>query len=387
MFIAYHREVPTALHPPLYPLLVAAVSALGVTDFATQRALVGALLAAAIAICAGLLGRRLGGPRVGLIAAALAALMPSLIAAAGSGESEPLFGVIVLSTLLLAYRAAERQAFTPTIAVGALIGLAILTRSEGTIMLLILPIIAWLSRGTRGAWWRMAAGFAACAVIVSPWLIRNATVVGSPVVSTNLGTLVAGANCRSTYYGAHVGDWRHCYAPLQPGPTSADEARWSSDLVTRGVTYARQHAGRVPVVVLTRVMTEWSLGSLPSWDLPYGMSSGLHWIAIGVYFPILVLGAAGGVILRRRRITIAFLLVPVLLTTTISAIGWGSTRFRYTSELVLVILAAVTLEQLGWARTPASAILGAAHRPRRRSARSLTIPGPRCAMPGNARRS
>jgi 4-amino-4-deoxy-L-arabinose transferase-like glycosyltransferase len=362
MFIAHHREVPTALHPPLYPLLVAAVSALDVTDYATQRALLGALLAAAIAICAGLLGRRLGGPRVGLIAAALAALMPSLVAAAGSGESEPLFGVITLSTLLLAYRAAERQAFTPTIAVGALIGIAILTRSEGTIMLLILPIIAWLSRGTRGAWWRMAAGFAACAVIVSPWLIRNATVVGSPVVSTNLGTLVAGANCRSTYYGAHVGDWRHCYAPLLPGPTSADEARWSSDLVTRGVTYARQHAGRVPVVVLTRVMTEWSLGSLPSWDLPYGMSSGIHWIAIGMYFPILVLGAAGGVILRRRGITIAFLLVPVLLTTTISAIGWGSTRFRYTSELVLVILAAVALEQLARAPKPASANLASPHR-------------------------
>lgn len=377
----------TALHPPLYPLLVAAVSALGVTGYATERTLLGALLQAAIAICVGLLGRRLGGPRVGLIAAALAALMPSLIAAAGSGESEPMFGVITLSALLLAYRAAERQAFTPTIVVGALIGIAILTRSEGTIMLLILPMVAWLGRGTQGAWWRMAAGLAACAVIVSPWLIRNAQVLGSPVVSTDLGTLVAGANCRSTYYGTYVGDWRHCYAPRQPGPTSADEARWSRDLVTHGVTYARQHAGRVPAVVLTRVMTAWSLGSFPSWDRPYAMSSGLHWIAIGVFFPILVLGAAGGVILRRSGVTVAFLLVPVLLTTTISAIGWGSTRFRYTSELVLVILAAVTLEQLGWARTLASAIPGAARRPRRRSGRSSTISGPRCSMPGNARRS
>jgi len=346
LFVAGRHEVATALHPPLYPLLVAAASVLGVTDFGLQRAVLGAVLAATIVVCASLLGRRVGGPRVGLLAAALAALQPSLIAAAGSGESEPLFGVITLGVLLLAYRAAERPAMWTAIATGALIGLAMLTRSEGAILLLILPIIAWIGRGTHGNRRRLAAAFAACVAIVAPWVIRNAHALGRPVISTNVGTLVAGANCRATYYGDHVGDWRHCYAPLQPGPTSADEAQWSSDLVSRGVTYARRHAGRVPVVVLTRVTTAWSLGRLPSWDRPYGMSAGLHWIAIGVYFPILVLGVAGGAILRRRGVTIAFLLVPILLTTLIAASGWGSTRFRYTGELVLVILAAVALERL-----------------------------------------
>jgi 4-amino-4-deoxy-L-arabinose transferase-like glycosyltransferase len=351
-FMAHGREVATALHPPLYPLLVAAVSVLGVTDYTAQRAVVGGLLAAAIAIAAGLLGRRVGGPRAGAIAATLAALLPSLVAASGSGESEPLFGVIMLGALLLGYRMVERPTFAAASAAGALIGLAILTRSEGAILLAILPIVAWRGRASPANWRRLAAALVVCAVVVSPWLIRNSRAVGSPVISTNLGSLVAGANCPATYYGGHVGDWLHCYAPLQPGPTSRDEARWSSELVTRGLTYARHHAGRVPFVVLTRVMTTWSLGSLPSWNLPFGMSPSFRWIAIGAYFPILVLGIIGAAVLRRRGTTIALLLVPVVLTTLIAATGWGSTRFRYTGELVLVVLAAITLDWLAsrWGR-------------------------------------
>jgi hypothetical protein len=282
--------------------------------------------------------------------------MPSLVAAAGSGESEPLFGVLTLASLLAGYRAVERPALAPAIVTGALIGLAMLTRSEGTILLIILPIVAWLSRGTPGNRWRLVASLAACAVLVTPWVIRNAALLGRPVLSTNVGTLIAGANCGSTYYGAHLGDWRQCYAPLQPGPTAADEARWSSGLITRGLRYARKHASRVPVVVLARVMTVWSLGRLPSWDLPFGMSAPLHWIAIGVYIPILALGAFGVAVLRRRGTTIALLLAPMLLTTVIAATGWGSTRFRYTGELVLSVLAAVTLEWLkGFAETRRSA--------------------------------
>src|SRR5215213_5220078 len=68
---------PTADKPPLYPLALAGPSLMGLDSVAWHRA-VSCLMGAALVAGAGLLGRRVGGDRAGLIAAALAALYPAL---------------------------------------------------------------------------------------------------------------------------------------------------------------------------------------------------------------------------------------------------------------------------------------------------------------------
>ena len=55
----------------------------------------------------GLIGRRIAGPRVGLLAAALAAISPILIAADGSMMAETVFVPLALGTMLLALHAAR----------------------------------------------------------------------------------------------------------------------------------------------------------------------------------------------------------------------------------------------------------------------------------------
>src|SRR5438067_7755697 len=83
--------VPTALHPPLYPLLIAAATKVGVTSYLGIR-VIGTVLGALAIAAIGLLGRRVGGDRIGLVAAAIAAVYPVLIAADGAVMSETLYG-------------------------------------------------------------------------------------------------------------------------------------------------------------------------------------------------------------------------------------------------------------------------------------------------------
>ena len=76
-FIFHSRSFATAEHPPLYPALLALMVWLGhgsVLALQMTSAVVGSLGVAVI----GLLGRRVAGPRVGLVAAGLCAVAPNI---------------------------------------------------------------------------------------------------------------------------------------------------------------------------------------------------------------------------------------------------------------------------------------------------------------------
>ena len=106
----------------------------------------------------GLLGRRVGGPAVGLLGAALAALYPLLIVADGALLSETLFGPIVAFTLLAAWRLGEEPTVRWAALVGLGIGLAALTRSEALLLLPLLALpLAWRGGGGRARWLRLGS--------------------------------------------------------------------------------------------------------------------------------------------------------------------------------------------------------------------------------------
>ena len=90
-------------------------------------------------VALGLLGQGVGGPRVGLIAAGLAAVSPLLIARDGSLLSESLYGLLVVLALVAAYRVLDRPVPRSAGLMGLLIGLASLTRGEA---LLFVPFLA-----------------------------------------------------------------------------------------------------------------------------------------------------------------------------------------------------------------------------------------------------
>jgi 4-amino-4-deoxy-L-arabinose transferase-like glycosyltransferase len=342
---AYGISVPTAAHPPLYPTVLAGMSFLGFDGVLAHRAL-GALLGGVTIVLIALIGRRVGGERVGLAAAALAGVYPLLVAADGAPMSESLYGLLIAACLLVALRLHERRSVRLAAVLGALIGLAALTRSEALLLLVLLALPLALTGPRPGRWLRALAACAALVVVLTPWTIRNWSAFDRfTLISHNDSTVLAGANCPFTYHGADLGSWRFdCISPRRTFREGVQAARWRRE----GIDYARHHASRWPALVPVRVLRTWDLWQpRRQLDLAEGRAKWAEAAGVAAYYLLLPLAAFGAVVLRRRhRGAFAILLIPALLVTLSSAVGYGNPRFRHAFEMSIVVLAALALVTL-----------------------------------------
>jgi 4-amino-4-deoxy-L-arabinose transferase-like glycosyltransferase len=340
------RVEPTAEHPPLWPLVLSAASEVGGNGLLSHR-LTGIPLGVATVGVLALIGRRLGGETAGLVVAAIAACHPLLIAADGSLMSETLYGLWAATALLCTLRLLDRPSVPRAAALGAAIGLAALTRGEGMLLLLLLAApAAWIEgREARGRLAIAGAAVLAAALVVAPWTIRNWTTFDRPVLlSTNDSTVLTGANCDATYHGRDLGFWRvDCRSPITERNEAEQAAIWRED----GLDYMRDHAGRLVAVVPVRVLRTWNLWQpARQVDEAEGRDRTMEWLGQIVYFLLLPLAVIGAIQLRRRRAPVWVLLVPPALVTIVSVLAYGYTRFRYSADLAIVVLAGVALA--GW---------------------------------------
>jgi len=344
----YHRDAPTAAHPPLYPLYLATFTKLGFASFAAHRA-VSCLLGAATVVLIGLLGRSLAGPRAGLIAAGLAAIYPQLYMVDGTLIAESLYAPLVVLILLLAYRLLDRPTPHSAAALGAVIGLAALTRSEGIILLaLIVPPLVW--RAGRSRLRLIAIAAATTALVLSPWLVRNWVRFDRfPLLSSNGALTQLATNCPETYYGRRIGFVAHECALRSQCLTIRDEIPQSECLLREARAFVRDHLGRVPIVVLARVGRLWNVYA-PGVDRSYGRiwarERTTATVGMAMYAALLPFAACGAVLLRRRRTAVLPLMVTFVLSTLAAVIAFGFSRYRLAAEPALVVLAAVALEAL-----------------------------------------
>ena len=327
---------PTAEHPPLWEVVLAGADLLGGNGYLSHRLLAG-LIGTLTVVLTGLVARRVGGERLGLIAAAITALSPILITADASLLSETLFGALVAATLLAALRLRESPSLPRAALVGALIALAGLTRGEGLglIVLLGAPLVWVCGAGDPRRRVALAAGMlAAFAVAVAPWTIRNLTTFAQPVlVSTNASAVWQGSNCPETYGGPLIGSWSlRCDLPHRPG---SDESQDAARNRVAGVRYLRDHSGRLPRVVLHRLARGLDVAHVDQ-SLYLNASQGrpagpMRW-AIRWSWLVMALALAGGA-----------------LWLALTVVTYGDTRFRQGAEPSLAVLAAVSAEAL-WLR-------------------------------------
>jgi 4-amino-4-deoxy-L-arabinose transferase-like glycosyltransferase len=329
------HSVPSATHPPLYTLVIAAATKLGITGDEAQRSL-GCLFGAGTIAAIGLLGRRVAGARAGLVAAALAACYPLLIAADGALMSETLYALLIGLALIAAYWFRDDPGWRRAAVLGVAIGLCALTRAEA---LLLLPLLALPVAWRR---WRMlGAVVLAAVVVVAPWTVRNWTTFERPVlISTNDGVTLAGSNCPATYHGRDLGSFDpKCIGPVR---FPAEEARQAAQYRSDAVSYAGDHLGRLPVVIGARVLRVWGLYQ-PTRLAYDAQNRKLAVQEAGVLFSYVLIPFAvfGAVMLRRRGEPLSILLAPVLLVTITCALTYGGLRLRHAAEVPLVVLAAV----------------------------------------------
>ncbi len=341
--------VPTAEHPPLYSVVLAGFAKVGLGSSDAQR-LSGSLFGAGTLVAVGLIARRLAGERAALIAVALGAVYPVLIAADGALMSESLFGLLVAFSLLAALRLREAPSLRRGLVLGALAGLAALTRGEA---LFLLPLVLLPALRRPGGARAALAALAACLVVLTPWTVRCWIVFDQPVIiATNSGTATGGANCRATFYGAHIGGWWPPCLVNHPG----NEAQNHREQFADGVRYARHHAGRLPVVLAARLGRVFSL--YDPFQTPEGRSKRLQELSVPVFLLLALLGAAGALELRRRGRGAWILVTPFLVVALTALLTYGNARFREPADVAVVVLAGVALDAL-WERRSRARRVGA----------------------------
>ena len=353
------RSVPGADHPPGMTVILALADMVGLGSAQAQRVLMAVLGTVSIAVVA-YVGRRIGGPTVGLVAAALMALYPNIWINDGMlmAETPFVFGIAVM--LLCTYRLIERPTWGDTLGLSAGITLAALTRPEAVLLFpfLVLPVL--LARRSLPLGRRfLLVGLAALVPIAAfgPWLIYNQGRFEVPVaISTGAGQSLVVANCDLTYGGRNLGYWdRNCLLPPQmETPDEQDLSVRDGIYQRRARQYISDHISEVPKVVVARMARMWGLfrtdesivddayiegraGGVP------GTGFGLVREALWSYFVLAILALPALVILRRRRIAIYPLLAAPLLATFTAAITFGITRYRAGAEISIVLLAAVTI--------------------------------------------
>ncbi len=175
---------PVAVVGPVYTAYLAELQLLLGQTRVLMAARVGqALVGVALVALLFALGERWRGPRVGLAAAGMAAVDFRFIVESGSIYTESLLSVLLALCLWLYALSLERDQKHWWVLTGAAIGVAALTR--GVVQLLPLALLAHLcvqptGRGLWRRWGLLLAGFV---LLVSPWMMRNWLLFGSPTIS------------------------------------------------------------------------------------------------------------------------------------------------------------------------------------------------------------
>jgi hypothetical protein len=358
-------SLPGAEHGPLTSLYLTPWS-LGSGDNVDWQRFGITLLGIATIAVIGVGGRRLAGPRVGLVAAGIAAIYPNLWINDSLVMSETLALLLVSLALFVALDLDRRPAPWRAVLLGVIVGLATLTRSE----------LGLLAVGFAGlAWWRAAGTprralppvlvLLAAALTIAPWVGYNAGRFERTVLlSTNDGTTLLGANCPRTYE-VDVGGWDIRCLDAVPNDDTIDASLRSAERRDVAVDYVRDHLGRVPVVVLARVgraLDLYGLGSLVALDRGEEKADWAVWAGIVCWWALAIAALFGwrrlgtDEVTRRSRWWLA---VPVLTVLLTSILFYGAHRIRAPAEPAIVLLAAVAAVE-AWDRVRARRV---AHSP------------------------
>jgi 4-amino-4-deoxy-L-arabinose transferase-like glycosyltransferase len=337
------KPIPTAFHLPAFPWFLAIFSELGLRSYTAHQA-VGWALGAGTAVLVALAARELWGSRAALVAGAIAAVFPPLIANDSVGMSESLYGILIAAVLLFALRLRRRPGWPHAVALGVALAAAALTRQE-TLLLLVL-LLPWVARRARP---RDAAVVAAVVIVLcAPWAIRNTAVFDRPVaLTTGDGSVFAGANVPSTYHGPLLGsaDFGALFRSPVGRTAVLNEAVQSSRWRREGLSFARDHASRLPAVVAARVLRSWGFypfsprARAAQVAFLEDRSHAVELIAWPAMVVALVLAGFGLVALRRSRGPVWLLITPGILITVISATGYGAPRLAQAGDVALVVLA------------------------------------------------
>jgi len=341
---------PTALHPPLYPLVLAFFDFLGLKTIHEQlliNCLEGSLMVFALMLA----GAEIDGYAVGIISGLISSISPALLVYDGVGLSEQTEMLVVSFVIFMSYKTYKTPSFKNVAILGCLIGLSSMVRSEQILMVLTIGLPLFIKRRRQIIpFFVKALAFAGGVfLIVSPWVIRNIVIFNPPeTFSSQLGITLETANCKQTYYGALVGYWDfECYKGIKVPRSEA-----GADQVWRNVAlnYIKGHFLRFIEIIPYRVgrilyiynpFQQAALNQFEGWPIQLGR--------INVYFGWIeeLLALVGIVVLVKKGVWLAPLTAQIILVLLVAIFIYGNSRYRSSFELSLVLLSAVAIKEIG----------------------------------------
>lgn len=359
-------RIPSTEHGPIPALVLAGGNLLGLDTWDQHRMLLSLVASIGVGLT-GLLGRRIGGPAVGLVAAGIVAVHPLLLQTPGFLTAEAAYLTVVTGMLLVAHVAVERKTLPWIAATGAMCAIAALTRSEAALFVgfLAVPVAILAGPGRRAR--SLATALVVPLLVVAPWLGWMRAHSGVLTLSTNGGKTFAGSNCEAAYYGPLLGSFAGDCALGAGGvarwsvPPGTDDARAAGmvDQATRrmAMDYVKTQKSRLPVLVAARIgrtLGVFRVSTSLEFDEGIGAHPATQRVGYGVNLLLMPLALGGVVLLARRREVddLVVLLAGPLVAISTGVLVYGAARMRVAAEPAIAILAASALVSLvSWARS------------------------------------
>ena len=299
-----------------------------------------ALLGGLIPLLLFLIGTRLRGYGVGLVAALLSAVYPYYVYISGALYATQTTTILLLLVVYLAVRASQTKGLAPLVLQGIALGALILTRSIAFVLVPVSLLWGWQKHGLGRA---LIVGLVAVAT-VAPWTVRNCVVTGE-------------------FIPVSVGGGREFLVGVAPGATGSSQTRtplpegvkelrftmgemeWDRYCFSRGLEYASAEPGRYLHLYAAKFLNLYRFYPKTMTSNEF-TGSRTTWISLLTYGPVLLLAIAGLWIERRRwkdylpplGAVAGFSLVYPAFTTCV--------RYRLPIDAYLILFAAVAVGAL-----------------------------------------
>ena len=327
---------PTAFVTPGYSLFlsIAYLISRSTLGIGLIQAGLGALTVVLLAAVA----RSIGGNFAAGVTRLMAAIYPHLIFWTGYVLTETLYVFLLAAALYACTRTLEaRQSLWRAAVAGALFGAAALVRPLALGFAVLLGVAGVLSARYRT---RAFVGLAGLAIVLVPWVIRNAVVLDSPVVtSTEAGFVLWQGNSPGATGGTRGYVDGLDFDVLE---LPADISEVEADRVYReqALSWMAEHPARVLSLIPKKLWNMWR----PTYE---GSSTLNSLVTYTSYLPLLVLAIPGLGLCSRRGAMGGILVGFVLYHLVAHGLVTGMIRFRLPVEAMLIIPAGLAVSRIG----------------------------------------
>lgn len=298
-----------------------------------------------IILCYGI-ARESGAGKTGRLLAAtfLAVYIPASVYAVYLAK-ENLMTPLMLLVLWFSVRLSKNPSYLMAAGCGVSLGLMALTGNSGLVLIYVVGLAVFFSKAEFGKKWSLVGLImVAMLVIASPWVIRNWSVLGSPVLNTNSGfNLYLGNNPSATGKFVSISD--------TPQGGVWDELRSHSEIIAsealknEALAWINENPGKFMDLAWRKAVYFW----MPPVHQGEKEQSSVESVARTIWAIqfFLLIGAATGTVFfskLRQNNAVKMMWVAVIGYTMVHMLFYVIVRYREPIMPFLCILAALSLE-------------------------------------------